>query len=91
MTVYNRVLSILEKTRGSDDEALVMPLSHLGHSLLEEGRVDEAELSLVRALRLAEQSFGEYDGRVGVATCALAWIKAAQDKLISWLLSRQGA
>jgi tetratricopeptide (TPR) repeat protein len=47
--VYNRVLSILEKIRGSDDEALVMPLSHLGHSLLEEGRVDEAELSLVRS------------------------------------------
>ncbi|CAK9874028.1 unnamed protein product [Sphagnum jensenii] len=54
-----------------------MPLSHLGHSLLEEGRVSEAELSLVRALRLAEQSFGEYDVRVGVATCALARIKAA--------------
>ncbi|CAK9222256.1 unnamed protein product [Sphagnum troendelagicum] len=50
-----------------------MPLSHLGHSLLEEGRVSEAEL----ALRLAEQSFGEYDVRVGVATCALARIKAA--------------
>jgi hypothetical protein len=49
MAVYNRVLSILEKTRGSDDEALVMPLSHLGHSLLEEGRVSEAELSLVRS------------------------------------------
>jgi hypothetical protein len=49
MAVYNRVLSILEKTRGSDDEAFVMPLSHLGHSLLEEGRVDEAELSLVRS------------------------------------------
>ncbi len=46
--VYNRVLSILEKTRGSDDEALVMPLSRLGHSLLEEGRIDEAGLSLVR-------------------------------------------
>jgi hypothetical protein len=26
-----------------------MPLSHLGHSLLEEGRVSEAELSLVRS------------------------------------------
>jgi tetratricopeptide (TPR) repeat protein len=76
--VYNRVLSIIEKTRGSNDEALVMPLSRLGHSLLEEGRIDEAELSLVRALRLAEQLFGEYDGRVGVATCALARVKAAQ-------------
>jgi hypothetical protein len=35
-------------------------------------------MMVYRALRLAEQSPGEYDGRVGVATCALSWIKAAQ-------------
>lgn len=46
--VYKRVLSILEKSRGPTDETLALPLSHLGHSLLEEGRVDEAELAMLR-------------------------------------------
>jgi hypothetical protein len=45
---YQRVLAILERSRGSSDETLALPLSHLGHSLLEEGRVDEAELSMLR-------------------------------------------
>jgi hypothetical protein len=45
---YQRVLLILERTRGPNDETLALPLSHLGHSLLEEGRVDEAELSMLR-------------------------------------------
>ncbi len=45
---YERVLVILERTRGPNDETLALPLSHLGHSLLEEGRVDEAELSMLR-------------------------------------------
>lgn len=46
--VYKKVLSILEKTRGPTDESLALPLSHLGHCLLEEGRVDEAEFALIR-------------------------------------------
>jgi hypothetical protein len=35
-------------------------------------------MMVYRALRLAEQLFGECDGRVGVATCALAGVEAAQ-------------
>lgn len=46
--VYKRVLMIVEKNRGPTDESLALPLSHLGHCLLEEGRVDEAELALLR-------------------------------------------
>lgn len=46
--VYKRVLLIIEKNRGPTDESLALPLSHLGHCLLEEGRVDEAELALLR-------------------------------------------
>ncbi len=32
---YKRVLAILERSRGSSYETLALPLSHLGHSLLE--------------------------------------------------------
>jgi hypothetical protein len=46
--VYNRVLLIIEKNKGPTDESLALPLSHLGHCLLEEGRVDEAELAMLR-------------------------------------------
>ena len=46
--VYKRVLLILEKNRGPTDESLALPLSHLGHCLLEEGRADEGELALLR-------------------------------------------
>ncbi|KAG0615637.1 hypothetical protein M758_5G057300 [Ceratodon purpureus] len=76
--VYRRVLLIIEKNKGPTDESLALPLSHLGHCLLEEGRVDEAELALLRALKLVEQTFGARDGRVGIAKCALARAKAAR-------------
>lgn len=76
--VYNRVLLIIEKNKGPTDESLALPLSHLGHCLLEEGRVDEAELAMLRALKLVEQTFGALDGRVGIAKCALARTKAAR-------------
>jgi hypothetical protein len=46
--VYKKVLLIIEKMRGPMDESLALPLSHLGHCLLEEGRVDEAEFALIR-------------------------------------------
>lgn len=46
--VYKKVLVIIEKMRGPMDESLALPLSHLGHCLLEEGRVDEAEFALIR-------------------------------------------
>lgn len=46
--VYKRVLLVIEKSRGPTDESLALPLSHLGHCLLEEGRIDEAELTLLR-------------------------------------------
>lgn len=46
--VYKRVLLIIEKNKGPTDESLALPLSHLGHCLLEEGRVDEAELAMLR-------------------------------------------
>ncbi|KAH9548289.1 hypothetical protein CY35_11G080700 [Sphagnum magellanicum] len=78
---YQRVLAILERSRGSSDETLALPLSHLGHSLLEEGRVDEAELSMLRALRIVEKAFGSWDGRVGVATCALGRTRAARGEM----------
>jgi hypothetical protein len=32
---YKRVLAILERSRGSSYETLALPISHLGHSLLE--------------------------------------------------------
>lgn len=89
--VYKRVLMIVEKNRGPTDESLALPLSHLGHCLLEEGRVDEAELALLRALKLVEKTFGAQDGRVGIAKCALARAKAARgavDESIS--LYREG-
>jgi elongation factor P--beta-lysine ligase len=38
-------------------------------------------MMVYRALRLVEQLFGEYDGRFGVATCALARVKAAQGEV----------
>lgn len=46
--VYKRVLLIIEKNKGPTDESLALPLSHLGHCLLEEGKVDEAELAMLR-------------------------------------------
>ena len=45
---YKRVLLLIEKDKGPTDESLALPLSHLGHCLLEEGRMDEAELALLR-------------------------------------------
>jgi len=46
--VYNRIVSIIEKTRGPTDETLALPLSRLGQCLLDEERVDEAETALQR-------------------------------------------
>lgn len=48
--VYNRILSIIEKTKGPTDETLALPLSKLGQCLLEEGEVDEAEEVLQRSV-----------------------------------------
>jgi hypothetical protein len=48
--VYKRILSIIENTKGPTDETLALPLSKLGHCLLEEGRIDEAEEASQRSV-----------------------------------------
>uniref|UniRef100_A0A7I4BAZ2 MalT-like TPR region domain-containing protein n=2 Tax=Physcomitrium patens TaxID=3218 RepID=A0A7I4BAZ2_PHYPA len=79
--VYERVLMVIEKNRGSTDNSLALPLSHLGHSLLEEGRVDE----------LVEQTYGAHNGRVGIAKCALARAKAARSAIVESIsICREG-
>ena len=50
IAVYNRVLSIIEKTKGPTDETLALPLSKLGQCLLDDERVDEAEEVLQRSV-----------------------------------------
>eukprot|EP00249_Psilotum_nudum_P007492 c20602_g1_i2 orf=156-1889(-) len=79
--ICKRVIAILESSKGSDCEELAIPLSHLGHTLLEENRLDEAELQMCRALKLAQKTNRNNDGRVGVALCALARVKHAKDEL----------
>lgn len=50
--VYNRIVSIIEKSRGPTDITLALPLSKLGQCLLEEERVDEAETALQRLVMI---------------------------------------
>lgn len=46
--VYNRIIAIIEKTRGPADTSLALPLSKLGQCLLEVERLNEAESALQR-------------------------------------------
>lgn len=41
--VYQRVISILESSRGAESKDLVVPLSGLGNLLIKEGRATDAE------------------------------------------------
>lgn len=40
---YQRVITILELTKGTESEELILPLSGLGNLLLKEGKIHEAE------------------------------------------------
>lgn len=46
--IYHQVLNLMERIKGQEDESLVIPLTHLGHTLLEEERAKEAEGVLQR-------------------------------------------
>ncbi|BBM98946.1 hypothetical protein MPTK1_1g17440 [Marchantia polymorpha subsp. ruderalis] len=76
--MYKQILAHAEEALGADDEDLAAPLMHLGSSLLEDGKLDEAELTIQRALNLTEKSFGAADGKAGVAACVLAQVKSAK-------------
>lgn len=47
---YKRVVAILERISGPDDEQLALPLAEMGHALLEAGRFDEAEIATIRCV-----------------------------------------
>lgn len=48
--VYQRVISILESSRGAESKDLVVPLSGLGNLLIKEGRATDAESLFNRLL-----------------------------------------
>lgn len=48
--LYQQVLVLMERLKGREDESLVIPLTHLGHALLEEERVEEADRVLRRSV-----------------------------------------
>jgi hypothetical protein len=50
--LYQQVLSIMERYKGHQDESLMIPLTHLGHTLLEEERLPEAEQVLQRLVKV---------------------------------------
>ncbi|KAG8381126.1 hypothetical protein BUALT_Bualt06G0090000 [Buddleja alternifolia] len=74
---YQRVLRILESSRGETEE-LIMPLFALGNLLIKEGRTSEAEYPFNKVLNIYMRSYGERDGRVGMAMCSLAQVKCAK-------------
>jgi hypothetical protein len=47
--LYEQILKFSEEALGSEDEDLSAPLMHLGSSLLDEGRVAEAEMTIERS------------------------------------------
>ncbi|KAL3681915.1 hypothetical protein R1sor_024871 [Riccia sorocarpa] len=73
---YQRALVLSESSRTQNSEVIILILTHLGHTLLEEDRLQEAEMTLRRAVMVTENAYGARDGRVGVATCALARAKS---------------
>ncbi|KAL2650605.1 hypothetical protein R1flu_018733 [Riccia fluitans] len=76
--MYQQILRSVEDALGPDDEDLAAPLMHLGSSLMEDGRLDEAEMTIQRALNLTERSVGGADGKYGVAACVLAQVKSSK-------------
>ncbi|CAM6127791.1 unnamed protein product [Calypogeia fissa] len=84
--MYRDILALAEKSLGSDNEDLAAPLMHLGSSLLDDGRVVEAEMIIERAVKLTEHAYGGKDGRYGVALCVLAQIKCAKGEFEEALL-----
>lgn len=46
--LYQRSLVLTERSQGSNNEAVILILTHLGHTLLEEERLQEAEITLRR-------------------------------------------
>ncbi|KAL3700967.1 hypothetical protein R1sor_018989 [Riccia sorocarpa] len=76
--MYQEILRNVENALGPDDEDLAAPLMHLGSSLLEDGKVDEAEVTIQRALNLTEKAVGAGDGKYGVAACVLAQVKSSK-------------
>lgn len=46
--LYRQILAYSEEALGAEDEDLAAPLMHLGSSLLDEGRIDEAEMTIER-------------------------------------------
>ncbi|BBN15535.1 hypothetical protein MPTK1_6g20350 [Marchantia polymorpha subsp. ruderalis] len=79
--LYQRSLVLTERSQGSNNEAVILILTHLGHTLLEEERLQEAEITLRRAVVVTQNAYGARDGRVGVATCALARAKSGQGEI----------
>ncbi|KAL2619896.1 hypothetical protein R1flu_000101 [Riccia fluitans] len=78
---YQRALVLSERSRSPNNEAVILILTHLGHTLLEEDRLQEAEMTLRRAVMVTENAYGARDGRVGVATCALARAKSGTGEI----------
>ncbi|KAG5229538.1 nephrocystin [Salix suchowensis] len=73
--VYQRVISILESSRGAESKDLVVPLSVLLS-------YDYSPPLLFfffsfRILSIYKESYGEYDGRFGMALCSVAHVKCA--------------
>ncbi|XP_022891097.1 nephrocystin-3 [Olea europaea var. sylvestris] len=77
METYQRVITLLESSRGGENEELAVPLLALGNLLVKEGRAPDAESPFNRIL-IYVNTYGEKDGRVGLAMCSLAQVKCAK-------------
>ncbi|KAL4205072.1 hypothetical protein AMTRI_Chr01g135330 [Amborella trichopoda] len=75
---YCRVISILEGSKGVESVDLVNPLLALGNIFIKEGKAVDAEVSFKRILSIYTKSYGEDDGRVGMAMCSLAHAACAK-------------
>ncbi|XP_015960427.1 uncharacterized protein LOC107484337 isoform X1 [Arachis duranensis] len=77
---YQCAITILESKRGAESKDLVVPLLGLGNLLLKERRVNDAETHFTRVLDIYTKSYGQNDGRIGLAMTSLAQVKCAQGK-----------
>ncbi|KAL1333420.1 hypothetical protein HN51_062251 [Arachis hypogaea] len=77
---YHCAITILESKRGAESKDLVVPLLGLGNLLLKERRVNDAETHFTRVLDIYTKSYGQNDGRIGLAMTSLAQVKCAQGK-----------
>jgi len=80
---YRRVISTIEKASDPSDERLAQPLAEISHLLLGEGKFDEAEVAIRRALHIVESSLGKEHWQAGSATCALARAKVAKGMFLN--------